>query len=154
MLAEPKSIQNGQGSHLTCHQLPAAHASHVPTSRTFIYVLQLTQEQQLPHRHFSEVQSCSSMAVANLEHAWIFLNPTHWKILQYELVYPARPRSNGYQISQFSSYSTVAPNVYPVAASSFTDRPTHIRNLTSGPVFPDIFQVPFYHYICNLVYPR
>ena len=36
------------------HQLPA-HASHVPTSRTFIYVPQLPHQQQLPHRQVCEV---------------------------------------------------------------------------------------------------
>jgi len=41
-----------------CHQLPAAHASRVSTSHTFIYVLQLTHQQQLPHRH---VVKCSAV---------------------------------------------------------------------------------------------
>jgi hypothetical protein len=52
-----------------CHQLPAAHASRVSTSHTFIYVLQLTHQQQVSHRHISEEQCCSFMVVANLEYA-------------------------------------------------------------------------------------
>lgn len=52
-----------------CHQLPPAHTSRVPTSHTFIYVLQLTHQQQLPHGHVCEVQYCSFMVVANLEYA-------------------------------------------------------------------------------------
>jgi hypothetical protein len=42
------------------------------------------------------------------------------------LVYPARPRSNGYRTLKFPSYSTVIPDVHPVVPSKLTDRPSYI----------------------------
>jgi len=58
-------MQNGQASHLTNVTSSLQRMRHIPTSHTFIYVLQLTQQLQLPHRHVSEVQCSSSMEVVN-----------------------------------------------------------------------------------------
>jgi len=134
-----------------CHQLRAGHASHVPTNHTFIYLLQLTQQQQWPYRHVSEVQCSSFTEVVNLEYASIFLDPTHWKILQQMLVCPARPRSNGYRKLKCSSYSIIIPVVHPAVPRKLTDRPTYVTwylVLYS----PTYFRSLFTAIICHLTY--